>query len=618
MKIKNFAIQKINKRKVFLLLSLLIFFLIFFKSNNYFSNIEIENFSQDTIEKSSITENFDGVDMTSVSRAVNIEGTGLITVTDTFNFKNEHDNPISFIAVGVNQTYLDNLIYYAAEGAYKETLDVQFSEELVQSYKMMYIFLDTPLLPEQLTSITLTQIFKDVLNFTGYYTQSGVVQTVGFNFYIYPVLPYQADIISTTFFMPDGGTNIKAINDSDEVESTTESFMKYSAYLTPTFNYKHIVGEFSYTTSTKLQIDSLSRRITFSSMGYLVVEETFVIHNTGPLALPGFIIKVPAEILEIEVFDDIGPITGASLSTLENIDGKTKDLSISLANNRANLNPNMKFICNLKYYLQYESYHAFNWIEQSITINMFLTLSDFIIYDQEVEIVIDGCRDISSVSKQPNSIETAGDDKILKYITSVVSPLDEFNLKIIYTLDPLSILMRPILLTIFFALALAAFVVLTKIRKPEDVIYGQRREDIPAIELRQFISFYEEKNAIFLEIQQSDDDVKRRKLTKKKYINIIKKHESIVRKLDEDLAPLKEIIEQSTGIFNKTFKNFDDLEAERLSIKDSLNLLENRYRQGKMPSREAYEKLQRNLLKKRDKIRKSVDRLINEMKAYLI
>ncbi len=613
-----FKIKSVKKRKIYSLLSVLIVFLILISLNTQNTQKQVVFTNSDSFGASSIIETFDGVEVSSTIRRVNLEGTGLVTVRDTFTVKNDRENPLSFISVGINESYLEDLVYYNAEGSFLQTLEVQFSEEMIESYRMIYIFFDTPLLPSEQTSFTFIQTYQNLYNYTGSYTEEYSDQTIGFDFYIYPILPYQVDDAQVTFFLPEGGLNLRVFNDSDEEETITEDSLKYSKTSIPTFYYVALKGEFTYTQSTKLQLDSVQRKIMFNSLGYLLVEETHEIHNTGPIPITGFTILVPAEVSAITVYDDIGPLTGASLAGFENLDGKTKDLTITLSTNRVKLNPDAKLRFYLTYALTYDNYHIFNWIEQSISINIHLITCDFIILDQEVEIIIDGCGDILSLSEQPKSIESQGDDVVLVYDSGIVAPLEDYNIKIIYTLDVIEILMRPLIFTILILLGLIGFVILTKSRKPEAEEDIYRKADIPVNELRQFCTLCEERNAVLLEILQADDDVKRKKLTKKKYINLIKKCEARIKTLDDDIVPLRKLLEESTNTFDNTFKKFDDLEAKRISLKDSINLLENRYKQGRMPSREAYEKLLRDLLKQRDKIKKAVDRLVNEMKAYLI
>jgi len=614
----NLIAYRLKKNKRFLLLTFLFALLIFCSLISVLPNKKSENLQVDiALKKSSILDTFEGVQITELYRNVEFSGNGLLTAEDTFTIKNIHNNPISFITMGIDKYFFENLIYYDAKGTYSESLDVKFSETMIETFKMIYIFFNSPLLPSQETLITFTHSYKDLCNFSVMSVGEEQMQTVVFNFYLYPIVPYEVDYVGIFFNHPKLGEEIFTINDSGEEGIFEGGYLQYSKELMMPFYNKLIIGAFDYSDNTKLQIDKMLRKITFNSLGYIIVDETLTIHNTGAIPISEFSVKIPAIVSEVEVFDYLGPITGTTLDAEPNLDGVTKDLKILLTQNRVYLYVDSKFDVSIRYQLPYDEYHVFNWLYNSISIDLLLTKSDYITYNQEIQIIIDGCENIMSITKQPDSIETLGDDLVLIFTEDVISPLDEKHINIIYTLDFIEILMRPLIFTVLFMIIFTSFVILTKIRKEELPIDAYRRKDIPIKELREFYSLYEEKNAIYLDLQLADDDVKRKKLTKKKYLSELKKYELRLKSLENELAPLRKILEESTKIFENIFKKLELFEAERLSLKDNINLLETRYKRGKLPSKSAYEKLLGDFLKRREKVRKAIDRQINELKAYL-
>lgn len=618
MKRYNLIAYRLKKNKRVLLFSFLFALLIFCSLISVLKNKKSENLQVDiALKQSSILDTFEGVQITELYRNVEFSGNGLLTAEDTFTIKNIHNNPISFITMGIDKSFFENLIYYDAKGPYSESLDVQFSETMIETFKMIYIFFNSPLLPSQEILITFTHSYKDLCNFSVMSVGQEQIQTIVFNFYIYPIVPYEVDYVGIFFTHPEIGEEILTINDSGEEGIFEGGFLQYSKELMMPFYYKLIIGTFDYSENTKLQFDKILRKITFNSLGYIIVDETLTIHNTGAIPIAEFSVKIPAVVSEVEVFDYLGPIQGTTLGAEPNLDGVTKDLTISLTTNRVILGVDSKFDVSIRYQLPYDEYHVFNWLYNSISIDLLLTKCDYITYDQEIQILIDGCENIMSITKQPDSIETLGDDLVLIFTEDIISPLDEKHINIIYTLNFLEILMRPLIFTVLFMILFTSFVIITKIRKEELPIDAYRKKDIPIKELREFYSLYEEKNTIYLDLQLADDDVKRKKLTKKKYLNELKKYELRLKSLENELAPLRKILEESTKIFENIFKKLELFEAERLSLKDNINLLETRYKRGKLPSKSAYEKLLGDFLKRREKVRKAIDRQINELKAYL-
>jgi len=608
-----------NKKKVVILLNIIfILFILCSIIPELKNSIKYQN--PKTLKNSSILNTFEGVEITELFRNVELRGDGLLTAEDTFTIKNVHNNALTFITVGIEKSYIDKLINYVAQGSYSESLTTQFSEEMIGSFKMLYIYFDTPLFPSQETIVTFTQTYKDLYNFSVYDTPEGIIESFEFNFYIYPTVPYEIVHTGIFFVHPERGETIINLDDSGENGTFTDGFLQFTKDSVEPLYYKSLIGSFEHDLTAQLQIENTVRKITFNSLGFIMVEETHTIHNTGAMNLDSFIVKIPSDISdisEIEVYDYLGPIQGARLATDINEDGKTKDLTIVLTQNRISLTIDSKFEVSLRYQLPYNKHHIFNWLENSISIDLFLVKSDFILYNQEIQVIIDGCENIVSITEQPDSIETRGDDLVLIYKYNMVPPLEENHINIIYILNFLEILMRPLIFTVIFMLIFTSFVILTKVKKPELSIDTYRKKIIPINELRQFYTLYEEKNALFLDIQQADDNVKRKKLSKKKYLSMIQKYETKIKSLDNELPPLRKTLEQSTKIFEDIFKKLELLEAERYSLKDNINLLENRYRRGKLPSKRAYEKLLGDFLKRRGKVRKAIDRQIHELKAYL-
>jgi len=614
----NLIAYRINKNKHFLLFGFLFSLLIFCSLISVFKNKNSGNFqTPSTIKNASILNTFEGVQITELYRNVKLSGNGLLTAEDSFTIKNIYNNPISFITIGIDESYFENLIYYDSKGPYSETLNVQFSEIMIETFKMAYIYFDSPLLPNQETSIIFTHLYKNLYNFSREGLGQQQTQIIFFNFNIYPTIPYMVDSVGILFSHPQVGEEISVINASGEEGKFEGGYLQFNKELMPPFYNKSIIGSFTYTETTQLQIDKILRKITFNSLGYIIVDETLTIHNTGAISISSFSFLIPANVSEVEVFDYLGPIEGASLDSEPNMDGVTKDLVISLIQNRVSLDVDSKFDVSIRYQLPYDEYHVFNWLYNSISIDLFLTKCDYVICDQEIQILIDGCENIISITEQPDSFETLGDDLVLIFTDDIVSPLDEKHVNIIYTLNLLEILMRPLIFTILFMIIFTSFVIITKTKKEELPFDAYRKRDIPIKELRQFFTLYEEKNAIFLNIQLADDDVKRKKLTKKKYLNELKKYDLKIKSLENELTPLRKILEESTKIFVNIFKKLELLEAERFSLKDNINLLENRYKKGKLPSKSAYEKLLGDFLKRREKVRKAIDRQIHELKAYL-
>jgi uncharacterized protein YdiU (UPF0061 family) len=171
---------------------------------------------------------------------------------------------------------------------------------------------------------------------------------------------------------------------------------------------------------------------------------------------------------------------------------------------------------------------------------------------------------------------------------------------------------------LIIALIMSFYVIITKSRKKQEEKEELRGEFIPYNEIREFCSLYEEKNALLLEIRRSEQEAKRKKMAKKTYKNILTKNTMKVDQIKQEIIPFKKSLIETNETFENIVKKLDVLDAERISVDDSLNLLETRYKRGRLPSKAAYEKLSEDFIKRRRKIDRTIDKLIQQLRSYLL
>ena len=75
---------------------------------------------------------------------------------------------------------------------------------------------------------------------------------------------------------------------------------------------------------------------------------------------------------------------------------------------------------------------------------------------------------------------------------------------------------------------------------------------------------------------------------------------------------------QSTRTIENIIQKLDYLEAEKVSVQDSITMLVNRYKRGKLPSKTAYDKLAGEMEKRVESAQNKIDRYINELRAFLV
>ncbi|GAH10332.1 unnamed protein product, partial [marine sediment metagenome] len=199
------------------------------------------------------------------------------------------------------------------------------------------------------------------------------------------------------------------------------------------------------------------------------------------------IARTKIDAMNVKVYDDLGEIIGASL--IDSIDDdSTKTVTIALYFNRVPLAPASKFKFFLEYYLPPEEYISFNWLQQSLSINLLTTKYEFLIREQTTNVIIEGCGTFEYMSSLPEALYSSGNSKVLVYVVENVSPLVEKDVLLTFSVDLFEILLRPIAFVLIIALLSSIFVLAIKTLKREEQVSIFKKEFIPTSEIREFCS----------------------------------------------------------------------------------------------------------------------------------
>jgi hypothetical protein len=569
-------------------------------------------------------EGAENILITQINREAELNGYGLVHYEDEMTIKNMNDNPITSFFIGIPSAQSENLVFYKTKGENDNTLSSERNGLIMKEYEMISINFNSPVNPYQSRKVNIEQTYKDMMIYT---KDSGSDQKINFTGYVYPILPYksQGSIVAEYEYPDTSSVENLDWGEEDrsedlvrfELSQSGESFLE--PFLENLEEDKIVQILLSDEEITKLEFNELTREIFISPWGLIKVTEEYEITNEGAIDFDEIIFEIPGPAKEIKVYDDLGEILGVSVDPEENYYNLTyKDLIIDLSENRVDITPDSKFKFNLQYFLPFDKYFSSNWFQISIKMNLLTSKYEYLGQDQIIKVIIESCLNLEYVSEKPNSIEHTQNGLILVYESDYVSPLEEKDIQFTYLLNIFDMSFRPIIFFIIIAVISSGFVVLIKTRK-EGVAYAEiGRELLPLNEIREFCSLYEEKNALQFEIRQAEEDVKRKKLIKKKYRNILEKNNKKIEEIQKELISLKKLLRETNATFENIISNVELLEAERQSVDDSLSLLEARYKRGRLPSKRAYLRLSDNFLRRRKKIDSSIDKYITQLRSYLL
>ncbi|MFX0002490.1 MAG: hypothetical protein ACFE9C_13215 [Candidatus Hodarchaeota archaeon] len=617
----------LKKEKLILFLICFLFFIVLFSciSHNYGINY-IDN-NNDKInnnpELSASMEGIENVVITKVNRNTNITAFGLLIFEDSLDVKNFNNFPISSIFFGLPSYDPEDLIFFKATGNNGNTLLAERSNTLMNGFEMVVIYFNSPLLPYQTTSIKFTYIYKDIMVFALIDHEYAAFLTT-----VYPTLPYKIEgEIYSYFRHPSGVSQVEGdwgvpltgldmlFYDFEDLE--LELGIDSIAPFLENLGDKGVVRiSFWDDERTKTEMKRINRNIYISPWGIIRVNEEFSIENLGNINFNTITFKIPKHASNLYIYDDLGEIFGV---VIQNTGApKTKKVTINLWQNRVTMTPNSSSRFNVEYNLPFEKYVSSNWLQQSIQIDLLTTTFSYLGRDQTTNVIIDGCYNINSITEYPVAIKRTHGATILEYKSDYVSPIESKIIQLTFTINIFDILLRPTIFIFIIAILGTSFVLVIKLRKREYDKDTITSGIIPVNEIREFCSLYEEKNALTLEIRKAEEDIKRKKISKKKYKNIIAKNDSKIDEIQKEIITFKKAIMETAETFENIIKKLDVLEAERISVKDSLSLLESRYKRGRLPSRAAYQKLSDDFKKRRRKIDRTMDKLIQQLRSYLL
>ena len=622
----------LKRKKLIILLSGALVFIFMFSvipssSKTTYSESYKESHILEHPHRSGTLEGSENILMISIYREVELSIYGAVNIIDEIIFKNEDTNPIDSIYIGIPLAHTDDLVFYEATGEQENTLLAERTDLVMREYEMIAIYFETPLLPQQQQEVKFVQTYKDLLI---YEKEDFVPQYINFTYAPFPVTPYKADgIIKAVYNLP-GSSQIQFKQDwVREVGKTIiyDDLTKLEPFLEDlvAVGKDEIRIVLSDDSATKFEVKEINREIYINAFGTIKVKEEFTVKNNGPesdvdeISIDALAFEIPGPAKQIRVFDDLGDILGVEVDPEENYFNLTyKDLEIDLSENRVRIDPGTKYTFFIQYFLPFEQYISINWFQESYEMDVLTSIYEYLGKDQTIKIFIEGCLSIDSISESPDAIEHTENSMVIVYVSDYVSPYERKEVQFTFTVNFFDILYRPFILIILIALIASAYVLIIKSKKEEAAIAGLRREELPVMDIREFCSLLEEKNALFLEIRQAEEDVKRKKIIKKKYKNIVNKNTVKIEEVDKELIPFNKIVREIDANFENIVKKIELLEAERASVKDSLNLLEARYKRGRLPSKAAYLKLSDNFLRRQRKIDRSLDRVIQQLRSYLL
>jgi len=558
---------------------------------------------------------YDDIYITELNRSLKIQDSAYIVIEDKFQFLNNRSSSLASINIGLNDENMDLLLYYEAKDENLGPLTSKLLDGKVNGSYILEITLNQPLLPFSSVTVNLKSVFNTIYT---YYEPE--LSWYGVDCQILPITPYEILTYTTEVVAPVSSSDISITpeesgqglgegakiftgNDISPFETKIRNFV-YRNYPFETkirnFVYRNYI-------ISNLKIEQLERTIRINPWGYILVIEEHELINNAKISADILQFAVPSDAKNFSMSDNIGEIMGISEESELDEYGR-KIIKVNLRFNRVGINYNATMKYQIKYYLPYNVYMTNNLGTKNLRIDLFPTHMNYIISNQKIKIEIMGASSIDRVNFPETQLIKTSSGIIIERINSQITPFHSQLLDITYKTKFISLFGRATIFSLAFIIILGLYVVMSNKRKEyEESDESFIEQSVPIRELTQFVTLIEERNALLLDIEKADNDLRRKRIQKKVYTKTVRNYQAKLKELGEESIPFKRILIESGGQIQSIIQKLDFLEAEKISVKDSLKLLADRYKRGKLPSKAAYERLSNDMMKQLDSSQKKVE-----------
>ncbi len=664
-----------KKTSILLIVSLLLIIFIFLILLDAFEGTDIfDDYSAS--EGNNDIEEIGNLSITEANREVTVSSYDIITVTDNFEIENLNSFAINLVYIGIPKVLIPNLLSISCTDVKEESDDnrndlnikqIDFDSE---NCVLFEIDLNESLNEEESKSIKMIQTFTNQLVYESY----GDYQLISYSGYVFPFFPYQINSsIVTTYEIDsinfnldsyDWGTstgrntilfNSSQLNDED---GYIEPFLKnLGDDLEISLSYEEMES------TTKLQVKNVDCEIEISPWGVIKVKEEMTLYNAGKIELSEIVVKIPSSTKCLTAYDDLGeimedinkqtteskgneqppegvqppegfqppegweppeglePPSGGEFPGRENImernTGDELSITIDLTERRAPIYPNRSMEFTLEFFITYDDYISFNFwtLQNTLYIDALLVKFDYIVQECSIEIVLEACANIYNIDNLPSELSSFSSGQILIYKINNISPSEDCVITLTYSINYFDLMYRPLIFSTIIALTSTIFTLLSLFLKKKKVVEEVKREELPLEELRAFNSLYERKINFNLELNENIELLEMKKMKKQNFNVISKKIEAKLKEINLQIIPFKEILKTTNQKFQDLIEALDVLESEKESITDALSILEKRYNQKKITSKQAYENLSDDFFRRKKKIEKKIEQTLNTLKS---
>ena len=596
---KNVEVSSVRKLRLIIILFAMVFFLSFFTQTVVRADSSIPFYEDPNL-----------ISNLNVKRDLYVNNYGVITIIDNFTIKNIGDEAKTYVQMGVpkkvdgiTRNYDEKLISIEATGEGGEELLVEKLPYDGSGIQKWNIYLSNPLYPEEITYYLVEMIFYNLIDYSGY-TQEGYRML----FYKFPSSAYNIENYELVMHRPERSS-------SSSSSGLTE--MNISPWSATSYTWYYKIDTSSHSI---IKCVYGKREITIDSWGYIQVTDFYRIKNIGDALLRSFVISIPSIAINgtFKAYD-----TTSSLLIEENYPETLSknifaNITILWGNSRTPLVKNQETSIWLQYRLPLEQYISINGDKIKTTLNLIINNAEWPLEDFVIDLSLPTG---ASLISHPTSAQTITNSFGVTKISNtydIITFKDNVNVDLEYYMFSNFFweLGRPVFILFISIIGLSAYIIVRREIQTEKIILTRPKLVASAI-IREFISLYSEKIALDLDLETLEDNFRKGKIKKRNFRTQYKIHERKMLEVDNELKDLNAHFITAGGRFKKLIENLDLHEAEKIHARDGIKNLEKRYKMTGRISSAAFQKLKNENLKRLNKAKSNIDKIIEELRGYI-
>jgi len=539
--------------------------------------------------------------VTDFQRNAHLQEYGMLILTDTISVTNPSTSPVFHLLIAYPLTEIHNVKQFESETVDGNSLFFQRVALIGPNCTGWKVVLPEPLMPNQNTTIVTSMAI------TGATVQDKLTAEVTFS--PFPTSAYLVQSFATEF------THHSAVASPTQDSWTGIDLAPYY------FEERTVI--LNHATNWFLPLITyleLKRTFLVDGWGYLFghEEHTFRLDSPNPLFSSNpsrrwtdLSVTLPAGSEFLRVFDIVSNLTSRIMVPTNATHPGILDVGLPYRLEEGDV---YQFFVEYRIPLDYHQqvlqtgqfFHSELYFEDPWYIESYIT--EFLL---PIGSWLQGVPTGSEVSISPTG------QYLVRFHDSNVTSLHQAEASIYYIYPVYPVLARPSIFFIVFAFICLAYITIRRVpifREDEDAIVTVAEIDL--LVLGEFCSLYGEKIALLLQTERLEQSMLQGKIPKPRYRKEKKNYERKLRTLNSELATRNQALVEAGGKYESNCRQLEILEAERVSAIEALHALEQRYRQKRVTAT-AYQKLRKDIEKRRDRSVSRMDRILLSLREEL-